>query len=326
MTDRIRVWLVIVIALATLGGCSAFIKPSFNREVEKAVVLEDTPFYPQKEYQCGPAALAMVLGASGVEAHPDDLTPYTYIPEKKGSLQLELLAACRVHNRISYVIDPNFSALSSELKSGRPVLVLQNLGLNHLPLYQYAVVIGMLPPNKIVLHSGEMRRLIIDIERFLTTWERAGAWGMIALKPGEIPTAPDRIRYLKAVNAFESVGNIQQAERSYRAARATWPLDKTSMLALGNNYLSQEKYKDAEIVFKELLSINPDNIAASNNLAEALFRQGCYSEALTIIDQTLITSEKVNSRFKKTVEKTRSEIMQHLNNAISNQHINCADL
>lgn len=325
MINHTGIWPAVVFALAALGGC-ALNKPSFQNELEQALVLEDTPYYPQEDYQCGPAALAMLLSASGIIVHPDDLTPYTYIPERRGSLQLELLAACRVHNRIPYVIDPDISSLFSELKAGRPVLVLQNLGLNILPAYHYAVVIGILPPDRIVLHSGNKKRLITDIDHFSRTWKRAGSWGMIALKPGEIPAVPDKVRYLSAVSAFELSGNITQAAKSYQTACSTWPEDQTSLFALGNNYLSQEKYKDAEVVFKELLKNNPDNIAASNNLAETFVRQGCYLNALVIIEETVKTLEKINSPLKETVIQTRNEIIQHLNKPNLTSDKNCADL
>jgi tetratricopeptide (TPR) repeat protein len=325
LINQVRIWLVIVLAFATSGGC-AFNKSSLHTEIDQALVLENIPFYPQKDYQCGPAALAMLLGASGVTVHPDDLTPYTYIPERKGSFQVELLAASRLHKRIPYVIDPDISALSSELKAGRPVLVLQNLALHNLPAYHYAVVIGLLPPDKIVLHSGEKRRLTTDLEKFLSRWKRAGAWGLIALKPGEIPAVPDRIRYLTAVSAFESSGNIQQAEMAYHAACSTWPEDQTALLALGNNYLSQGNYQEAETIFEELISINPNNFAASNNLAEVLSRRGCYSQALIVIDRTVKALGKVSSSLNDSVNQTRSEILQYLNKAAADQDKKCADL
>ncbi len=325
MIKHTGIWLAVVFALTAIGGCTLS-RPRFQNELKQALVLEDTPYYPQEDYQCGPAALAMLLSASGLIVHPDELAPYTYIPERKGSLQLELLAACRLHNRVAYVINPDISSLISELEAGRPVLVLQNLGLNILPAYHYAVVIGILPPDTIVLHSGDKKRLLIDIDRFLTTWKRAGSWGMIALKPGEMPAAPDRLRYLNAVSAFESSGNISEAARSYQAACAVWSEDQTALLALGNNYLSQGRYKDAEIIFQRLLSKNPGNIAASNNLAETLARQGCYSNALVVIDQTVKTLEKANSPFKKIVVQTRSEIIQHLGKENSAPPMDCPDL
>lgn len=312
-------------ALAVLGGCAVH-KPEYQNELEQALILEDTPYYPQQDYQCGPAALAMLLNASGIVVHPDDLAPYTYLPERKGSLQLELLAACRIHKRIPYVIDPDISSLLSELKAGRPVLVLQNLGFKILPAHHYAVVIGMDPPDKIILHSGEKKRFTNDLNDFLTTWKRAGNWGMIVLKPGELPEVPDRLRYLNAVSAFELSGNMEEAEKSYQAAFSAWPEDQTSLFALGNNYMSQAKYRDAEVIFKELLRINPDNIAASNNLAETFMLQGCYANAQIIIEETLKTLERVSSPLKEIVLQTQNDIHRRLNRANATPNKNCTGL
>ncbi len=266
----------------------------------------------------------MLLSASGVTVHPEELVPYTYIPERKGSFQLELVAAGRHYDRIPYVIDPDISALSSQIRAGRPVLILQNLGLKSLPVYHYAVVIGIRPPDTIVLHSGMSEGLTMDIDRFMSTWNRAGAWGVIALRPGELPASPDRIRYLKAVSAFEASGHLQEAQKSYEAARVLWPQDQTVLLALGNNYLSQGKYQQAESTFRELVSLHPEAIAASNNLAETLARQGCYSEALMIIEQTEHSLENRASPFEQMVNQTRSEILKHLDTETSSPGKTCA--
>jgi len=111
------------------------------------------------------------------------------------------------------VIDPDIFALVAELRAGRPVLVLQNLGLDILPAYQYAVVIGVLPPDNVILRSGGDEKLIIDMGYFLVTWKRSGSWGMVVLKPGELPTNPDPVRYLNAISAFELSGDLLQAAK-----------------------------------------------------------------------------------------------------------------
>lgn len=48
------------------------------------VELTNVPFFPQEDYQCGPAALATVLTWSGVNVTPEQLTPQVYIPERWG--------------------------------------------------------------------------------------------------------------------------------------------------------------------------------------------------------------------------------------------------
>jgi hypothetical protein len=83
-----------------LGGCAA--DPFLGANAEsfaRAVELTDTPFYPQEAYQCGPAALATVLAHSGVRVSAEDLVPAVWLPERRGSLQPEMMAASRVYMR-----------------------------------------------------------------------------------------------------------------------------------------------------------------------------------------------------------------------------------
>ena len=75
------------------------------------VELEATPFFPQSEYQCGPAALATVLAAGAVEVTPDEHVPEVYLPARRGSLQVELVAATRARGRLPYLLAPRVGAL-----------------------------------------------------------------------------------------------------------------------------------------------------------------------------------------------------------------------
>ena len=51
-----------------------------NPQTRAPVELTGVPFFPQEAYQCGPAALATVLGWSGTAVTPDALTPQVYVP------------------------------------------------------------------------------------------------------------------------------------------------------------------------------------------------------------------------------------------------------
>jgi hypothetical protein len=315
---------MVLAVLVMLAGCA---KKTTDLEIghQKGLILDETPFFPQEKYQCGPASLAMLLGASGVNVHPDALVPQTYLPGRRGSLQLELIAASRLHGRIPYVINPHIKTLIAELKAGRPVLVLQNLGLNILPAYHYAVVIGMLPEGKVVLRSGRERNLEMDVDRFLATWQRTDSWGIIALKPGVLPTEPDPFRYLSSVSAFESQGNVLPAEQSYRAAVDAWPKNQSALFALANNYLTQSRYSEAELLYRELLKINAEHVAASNNLAETLVHRGCYTEAAAVINQASITAAKLNSPLRDAIWQTQEEIKQLFNTALPIVNKSCKE-
>src|SRR5688572_29670880 len=117
-----------VVLLALLSGCASQtrIEDQLPRRMVRQIELRETPFFPQKDYECGPAALATVLVASGVAVTAQELTPKVYLPERRGSLQVELIAAARGYDRLPYSMAPRFDLLLAEVAAGRPVLVLQN--------------------------------------------------------------------------------------------------------------------------------------------------------------------------------------------------------
>ena len=146
------------------------------------------PFFPQTDYQCGPAALATVLSYSGLAVTPDELVRDVYIPERRGSLQVELAAATRRHGRIPYVVDPAPSMLLAEVAAGNPVLVLQDLGAWGVRAWHYAVVVGYDPQRELyVLRSGRQRRHFETAARFLGSWKHSDNWGFVVVQPGVIP-------------------------------------------------------------------------------------------------------------------------------------------
>ena len=65
---------------------------------------------------------------AGVKVTPEELVPQVYLPERKGSLQVEMLAAARRHGMVSYQLAPRFEDVLREIAAGTPVVVLQNLG------------------------------------------------------------------------------------------------------------------------------------------------------------------------------------------------------
>ena len=184
------------------------------------VDLEQTPFFPQVEYQCGPSALATVLSASGLPVAPADLVPEVYLPGRRGSLQPELLASARRRDRLPYELPPTSDAIVSQLAAGIPVLVLQKLGAGPWPGWHYAVVIGYDVETQVfLLRSGTERRLEMPAARFLATWDRADRWAIVVLQPGQMPGTPDAGRYVEAAAALEAVGRIDARASRTRLRR-----------------------------------------------------------------------------------------------------------
>lgn len=273
------------ICLLCLGGCATLPQESMlhaeqQRQLPRALELEATPFFPQTDYQCGPAALATVLQAHGIQATPEALSPGVYLPGRKGSLQVEIIAAARQHHGLPYVLETSFSALLTEVASGNPVLVLQNLGLGWLPRWHYAVVVGYdLDREMLILRSGTLKQRHVSFAVFKRTWRRADNWGLVVLPAGEIPVTATVTAYLKAVHAFEETGLTEQAAKAYRAATRRWPGQGETWLMAGNVAFREQRIEEATADFLQATRLAPTDIRGWNNLAYALREQGCMEQA-----------------------------------------------
>ena len=295
--------------LVWLAGCASI--PEEVRDLPHEgvrVELAETPFHPQSRYQCGPAALTTVLQASGATVELDDIVAKVYIPGRQGSLQLELLAATRTSGRLPYRIDGTLSALLAELEAGRPVIVLQNLGVASIPRWHYAVVVGIDGDRGlIILRSGQERRRETPINVFLRTWSRGDFWGLVTLPPGELPENVDRAHYFNAVIGLEQTGKSEEAALAWQAAVERWPGDTTARFGLGNALLAQGDFPAAEAQYRELILMAPELIVAYNNLALALARQQRLAEALQTIDRAQQSND--DPSLEPVLSETRREIL-----------------
>lgn len=277
----------------------------------RPLLLDGVPFHPQTEYHCGPAALAGVLGASGVPAEradPDALAPQVYLPGRKGSLQLELVGATRRAGRIPYEVDGTPEALLAELAAGRPVLVLQNLLTRSVPRWHYAVLVGADPvANKLVLNSGTRERLEVGAPSFLRTWDWGGRWGLLALRPGELPARAEPARYLAAVADFEAVAGAEAAAPAYRAALERWPEEPRAHLALGNQAHAARDLATAARHYRDGLRHAPGDPVLGNNYASALGELGCRDKARAAI-RAALAANPADGRWRAQLEATAAEI------------------
>jgi len=242
--------------------------------------LVSTPFHAQERYQCGPAALSMVLNAAGIDAAPDALVPEVYLPGREGSLQIELLAAGRRHAALTARIAPRLDALLAEIDAGHPVLVLQNLSLPIAPKWHYAVAIGYdIDSGEVILRSGTTRRMTMPLSTFEHTWSRSGFWGMVALAPGQLPATTKLEDLQPALIAYEKSAPPKSSQLAYRAALQRWPNTLPLQLGLGNSAYAAGDRAAAADAFRSATIAHPDNGAAFNNLAVVLGELGQLEQA-----------------------------------------------
>lgn len=304
-----RQWLALSI-ITFASGCASeqrYMLASLDQQHD-VVELIHTPFYPQVTDQCGPSALAAILNTSGVAVTAQDLKTKLYIPGRQGSLQIELLAATRGYGRLPYLIDENVLALLDEVRDGRPVLVLQNLGSKRSPIWHYAVVVGYLADKKqFVLRSGDQERHLLRASRFVRSWHSAGYWGVLALQPGEMPASPNADRYVRSVTAFEATGDIENAVINYRAATERWPENSLAWLGMGNSYYAQGNLDLAESAYKKILSFDADHLVALNNLSQVQIDRGCLADASATLTTALSVAES-DTAIRRSIQEMYREI------------------
>ncbi len=293
-----------------LGGCATRypVLPAEWAQIQK-VELAETPFFPQQTYQCGPASLASVLQQSGIRVTPDALSRQVYLPQRQGSLQLELIGASRRNGRIPYRLPPNLSAIASELRQGRPVLVLQNLGLRSLPVWHYAVVTGVDPASsELILHSGTKRSLRVDAQGFLRTWDLANRWGIVVLKPGELPADDNPVAFLKAVAAYHAVTNDTAVSKSYAQAVRRWPQNHLTWFSLAVDAQKSGNQQPAMQHYQQALKLKPDHLPSINNLSLLYAQKKLFEQSLKLLDAGLSLAPQ--SSFVSQLLTTRKEILR----------------
>lgn len=278
------------------------------------IELTSVPYFEQDEYQCGPASLAMVFGATGKPIEPAQLRPQVYLPGKNGSLQIEMLAATRRNGFLAYPLAPRLTDLLSEIAAGRPAIVFQNLSFAWYPVWHFAVVIGYdLPRGEIILRSGPEQRQVLSLSTFERTWERGGYWAMLVLPPDQIPQTATYAQYFESAFALEQTGQLINARAAYTAATQRWPGELGAQMGAGNTAYAARDFSAAENAFRTATLKHPDAAIAFNNLADTLAQQKKYPEALMAAQRAVALGGEQQSVFKQTLH----EIEQHMQSANS---------
>lgn len=293
MTDFRRrcmpgVWLLLAFVLSGCATQTQLLRDSPSAQLSRSAELSSTPFFAQERYQCGPAALAMALNTAGVSIHPDALVSQVYVPQREGSLQTEMLAAARRNGAVSMTIPPRMDALLTEVASGTPVVVLQNLSLPWYPMWHYAVMIGYdLDRNEAILRSGTTERLTMPLSTFERTWARSGYWGMVALPAGRLPATVEESAAVSALVAFEKNGDAVRSRQAYQAALQRWPDNLTLQLGYGNSAYSAGDRAAAAAAYMRATQAHPDSAPAFNNLATVLAELGDFELAREAAERAL---------------------------------------
>jgi predicted double-glycine peptidase len=131
----------------------------------------NVPFYPQEEYQCGPASLAGVLNYWGVRGTPEQVAKEVFSSSVKGTLTLDMVLYAQKKGMDATLYAGTMEDLKKNIDSGFPVIVLVDYGVSLYQANHFMVVIGY-SENGILANSGRVQNKFIPEKDFLRTWEK----------------------------------------------------------------------------------------------------------------------------------------------------------
>lgn len=235
--------------LLVLSGCQSTPQADQLRQqglsqLPESHSISSVPFFPQEQFYCGPTTLSEVFGYYGVNASPEDIAPKLFIPGKEGSLQLEMVSAARQYGFLPYTERGTLSSIIELVKDDVPVIVFQNLSIQLLPQWHYAVVIGFnSEKGTLTLHTGLTPNHEMSLELFERTWGRANYWYLAAVPPKVTSSEMTPYTYVSAAYDMLKVADKNQALAFLETATQMWPSYWLSYFLIANYYLENPDLK-----------------------------------------------------------------------------------
>jgi|CXWL01.1.fsa_nt_gi tetratricopeptide (TPR) repeat protein len=277
---------ILLFAAGLFSGCASF--PASRASAQARQVRLDVPFFSDDTDQCGPSALASVLGYWGKPALPALLREEIYRKNLKGSLTVDLLLAAQSRGLSAETADGGLTEVKKELDDGRPPIVFVNVGYRFYPIGHYMVITGYDDARRILfVHSGLNRDQKISYNKFNRQWALTKRWALMIAPAliGSADAARAEIELARGNSAFVA-GRFREAEAFFRKALETAPLHAGAANNLAMTLLARGgRLPEAEALAKDALSrsgsLRPYVV---DTLASIYRRQGRYAEAEAVLD------------------------------------------
>lgn len=172
---------LVVLLLLHLLACAAG-----HREAAPAGsgMIQGVPFYPQLDYQCGPASLAGVLNYYRAALSPDEIARAIYRKRGvRGTLSLDMVLYARDRGFSAEFYRGSVGDIVASVDAGAPLVVMVDLGLGPVSASHYMVVVGYTREG-VVVNSGEDQKKLMAWKSFLPGWDRSSRWTLRVLPKG----------------------------------------------------------------------------------------------------------------------------------------------
>jgi tetratricopeptide (TPR) repeat protein len=296
-----RVGAPLAAAALLLGACAhPRTAPAPPRATRLAV-----PFFPDRTDQCGPSALAGVLGFWGAAVGPARLKEAAYTARLKGSLPVDLLLAARERGMRAEMFDGTLERVREELDAGRPVVAFVNRGFRRFPIGHFLVLTGYDDGRReVYAHSGSVRDAPMPYKKFLSAWDKGGRWGLLVQPPG------DPEGWVAFGNAAYGEGRLDEAEGAFRKALALAPRHPGAGNNLAMTLLARAGSPlEAERLARGALAVDgPLKPYILDTLAHVCLRQGRLGEAWVLAAQAEAAAPQDDLAMRAQLAATRGLI------------------
>ena len=168
----------VFLSLALANGCSRGTRELSITRPAHTVIIEDVPFFPQVDYQCGPASLAGVLSYYGEIVSPDEIAESIYRQNIRGTVSLDMVLYARQRGFASKWYKGSTDEILRAVDSSNPIIVMIDLGFSVARAYHYMVITGY-SFTGVIANTGTTPQKLISWERLMSQWEKTQNWTLL---------------------------------------------------------------------------------------------------------------------------------------------------
>jgi ABC-type bacteriocin/lantibiotic exporter with double-glycine peptidase domain len=169
-------------------GCTRATRELSIARPTHAVILEDVPFFPQLDYQCGPASLAGVLNYYGDTVTPDEIAEAIYRQNIRGTVSIDMFLYARQRGFASQWYNGSMDDIVRAVDRGSPLVVMIDRGFSAARVYHYMVITGY-SLKGVFANTGTTPQKLISWKRFMLQWDKTQNWTLL-IRPKEAVTCP----------------------------------------------------------------------------------------------------------------------------------------
>lgn len=176
--------ILILISVFVLISCSQ--KTSVYESIstpDDAKVIENVPFVKQKDWFCGPAAMASVMRFYGRSISQEEIAKEVYTPKLKGALISDMEYYARNMGYKAETKNGDLNMLIYFINEGVPPIVLVDIGKWIVSQPHYYVVYGYnKSKNTFLLNTGYESNQEISFSKLDKEWEKMNRLMLVVRK------------------------------------------------------------------------------------------------------------------------------------------------